>query len=196
MAAPAAPLLHELQWRLSAILPPAATASVVPLAGVIASSLAPSTWRTYSSHLLKFITFCAERDLSFLPAGPDTVLLYAYHLAQSGTVQARTAQPYFSCINTYHEMLGHPKPAADYPPFARFRTGWQRLQRPLVEQAPLQLAMRAASALHLARALPTCASVYDLRALLFVVMLFSTMLRPDSLLLSGRSARVSLVADS
>jgi hypothetical protein len=167
---------------LQPALPPEFAEEAAPLAVVISASLSAATWRAYRSHLSKFFAFCAERDLSFLPASPSTVLLYAGHLASEGSIQATTAQPYFSAINTYHDLLGFPKPAVDFPPLHRFRVGWQRLQQPVGPAAPLQLAMRASSAVALARHLSAEMSLPRLRPLLFVVLGFLTMLRPDSLL--------------
>lgn len=167
---------------MAAILPPEAASAAGPVAAVIAGSLSNSSLRSYSSQLTKFISFCTDRDFCFLPASHETVLLYAYHLAEAGTVQASTAQPYFSAINTFHEFFGHPKPAADYAPLQRFRQGWQRLQQPLAPAAPLQLAMRASTALSLALCLSGSLTLQHLRPLLFSVILFATMLRPDSLL--------------
>ena len=96
------------------------------LAATMAARLSPASWQTYSSSFGAFVRFCLGKQLPFLPASQLTGMLWAQHLADSGTVQASTAQPYFSAINTVHHMLGLPRPCADNPmltSFARVGSG-------------------------------------------------------------------------
>jgi hypothetical protein len=112
--------------------------SLLEIARTMAARLSPASWRSYGSIFARFVRFCVERDLDFLPALPSTGLLWAQFLASGGSVQASTAQPYFSSINTVHELLGFSKPCAvplfvlgvcaDYAPLVSFRKGWLRLQ--------------------------------------------------------------------
>ncbi|GIL82147.1 hypothetical protein Vretifemale_11014, partial [Volvox reticuliferus] len=67
------------------------------IAGVILARVGPKTWKAYASHFAAFVRFCVSEELEFLPAAPYTGVLWAQHLAAKGTVQARTAQPYFCC---------------------------------------------------------------------------------------------------
>lgn len=161
-------------------LPPAALAG---LAQTLASRLAPGTWATYAVAFTRFVRFCAPRQLSPLPATTATVLLYADFLAKEGHIQAATAQPYFSAINTLHELTALPRPAVGQL-LASFRAGWQRRQTLLIPlpSAWQTRAMPAGVAACVLRRLPQLHEVVPLRASLFFVLAFVTMLRPDSLL--------------
>jgi hypothetical protein len=158
-------------------------AACAALAAVMAASLAPASWQSYSSMFGLFVRFCISSNVSFLPATPLTGLLWAQHLAEKGTVKASTAQPYFSVVNTIHQLLGHPKPCAANPALTAFRKGWERQQQPLVVEpalAGLALPPRLAYALYLAR--PSCSTVAALRPVLFSVLSYVLILRPASLL--------------
>ncbi|GIM03366.1 hypothetical protein Vretimale_8123, partial [Volvox reticuliferus] len=154
------------------------------IAGVILARVGPKTWKAYASHFAAFVRFCVSEELEFLPAAPYTGVLWAQHLAAKGTVQARTAQPYFSAVNTVHELLGLPKPCTnDNLMFAAFRRGWERLQVSLLTRPSLVLAFSAGDLLSLCdtlSGLPLSAVCFV--PVLFVVLGFCTFLRPDSLL--------------
>jgi hypothetical protein len=92
---------------------------------IMTDCLAPSSWASYISAFKKFVRFCESRGYSPLPASPAVVLEYALHLAQEGSVRADASQTYFSAINTFHELVGYPKPALGSE-LTRFRAGWSR----------------------------------------------------------------------
>lgn len=153
------------------------------LAATMAARLSPASWQTYGSSFGAFVRFCVARQLAFLPATQLTGLLWAQHLAASGTVQASTAQPYFSAVNTVHDMLGLPRPCADNPMLTSFRRGWEREQQPI---APLPavagLALPPRLAFSLYTALPSLSAPAALRPVLFCCLCYCLMLRPASLL--------------
>lgn len=164
---------------------------------VILARVGEKTWRSYASHFAAFVRFCVEEGLEFLPASQATGLLWAQYLASKGTVQARSVQPYFSAVNTVHDLLGFPKPCtSENPLFAAYRKGWERLQVSLLPGRALVLAFPAEAAWRLYQCLPTVSSgsVFFV-PLLFVVLSFCTFLRPDSLL-SVQWARVAQVGES
>lgn len=153
------------------------------LAITIAARLAPSTWHTYASAFTRFVRFCVSVELNPLPASAASVLRYVDFLSQEGRLQASTVQPYLSAINTLHEQLGFSKPAVGVP-LASFLRGWQRRQFVItpLPSAGQQRAMPAAFAQSMLSRLPLLVSVGALRAALFFLLAFVTMLRPDSLL--------------
>ena len=121
--------------------------SLLGIARMVASRLSPSTWATYSSGISQFVRFCLEAGFDFLPASQVTGVMYAQHLAARGTIQASSAQPYFSAVNTLHDILGYPKPCgADNKLLASFRAGWERLQVRLDAAPTIVLAFAAESA--------------------------------------------------
>lgn len=158
-------------------------AACAALAATMAASLAPASWQSYSSMFGIFVRFCISSGVSFLPASQLTGLLWAQHLASKGTIKASTSQPYFSVVNTVHQLLGHPKPCADNPALSAFRKGWERQQQPLFTQpavAGLALPPRLAFALY--TALPACRTALALRPVLFSFLAYILFLRPASLL--------------
>lgn len=158
-------------------------AACAALAVVMAASLAPASWQSYSSMFGLFVRFCISSSVAFLPASPLTGLLWAQHLAAKGTVKASTAQPYFSVVNTVHHLLGYPKPCADNPALSAFRQGWERQQQPLFpEPAVAGLAMPPRLAHALYAALPTCSTITALRPVLISFLSYLLFLRPASLL--------------
>jgi hypothetical protein len=164
------------------------------IAQVITARVGASSWKSYGSHFAAFVRFCVAESLEFLPATQYTGLLWAQFLAAKGTVQARTSQPYFSAINTVHDLLGFAKPCdGDNVWLAAFRKGWSRLQVSLSTPSSLVLAFSASDAWHLYErlaAVPLQSDVF--LPLLFVVLVFCLFLRPDSLL-SVIWARVTLL---
>ncbi|GLI65090.1 hypothetical protein VaNZ11_008527, partial [Volvox africanus] len=164
------------------------------IATVIMARIGTKTWQSYASHFSAFVRFCIGEGVDFLPASRYTGLLWAQFLAARGTVQARTAQPYFSAVNTVHDLLGFPKPCdGDNVLLSAFRRGWERLQVSLTPPSALVLAFSAIDAWSLYERLPSVPVASDLFIpLLFVVLSFCLFLRPDSLL-SVVWARVSLV---
>ncbi|GIL44415.1 hypothetical protein Vafri_1889, partial [Volvox africanus] len=125
------------------------------IAKVILARVGPKSWRAYASHFAAFVRFCVAEELEFLPALPYTGLLWAQYLAARGTVQASSAQPYFSAINTIHELLGFPKPCTgDNPLFVAFRRGWERMQVSVLPRVSLNLAFSAGDLWSLCEALP------------------------------------------
>jgi hypothetical protein len=162
---------------------PADAADVNFMVAVMAARLAPSTWQSYSSVFGQFVAFCVAHRLPFLPATEAVGLLWLVHLAKRGTVQADTAGPYFSGVNTVHELLGMSKPCVGMP-FDAFKRGWVRSQRVLVEEdSDNILACPAAVALAWYRgmgSLDTNSAL--LKQVLFCVLAFRLFIRPASLL--------------
>jgi hypothetical protein len=149
----------------------------------MAARLSPASWQTYRSSFGAFVRFCLGKQLPFLPASHLTGLLWAHHLAESGTVQASTSQPYFSAVNTVHHMLGLPRPCADNPMLTSFRRGWERQQQPIdpvPAAAGLALPPRLAFGLYVA--LPGLSTAAALRPVLFSCLCYCLILRPASLL--------------
>lgn len=168
---------------LAAAAPELPSAAVTSLAQTLAARLAPSSWQSYSAAFTRFVRFCSAHDLSPLPAATSTVLWYADFLAHEGRLQAATSQPYFSAINTIHEQLGFEKPAVGVQ-LTSFLAGWRRRQTVLIPlpSASGMRAMPASVAAVVLDRLPLLHDIYELRASLFFVVSFVTMLRPDSLL--------------
>ena len=162
---------------------PADAADVNFMVSVMAARLAPSTWQSYSSVFGQFVAFCVAHSLPFLPATEAVGLLWLVHLAKRGTVQADTAGPYFSGVNTVHELLGMPKPCVGMP-FDAFKRGWVRSQRVLVEEDNNNiLACPAAVAQAWYMGLGSLGTNNALlKQVLFCVLAFRLFLRPASLL--------------
>lgn len=89
------------------------------------AGLASNTAQNYDSKLAKFVKFCAEANLSPMPAEVNTVLQYLGHLAEEGTVHVDNVQPYLSCINTAHVAVGLNPPAVG-PAVEQVRKGWRQ----------------------------------------------------------------------
>ena len=119
-------------------------ARLAQIAQVVLARVGARTWHSYASHFASFVRFCVSEGLEFMPGSQYAGLLWAQSLAARGTVQARTAQPCFSAVNTVHELLGFPKPCCgDNLLLAAFRKGWERLQVSITPAATLVLAFRA-----------------------------------------------------
>ena len=65
----------------------------------------------YNNNWRQFERFCSTENLSALPATEETCTLYIASLAQRGTVEPESVQPYLSVINRVHIDCGHPPPA-------------------------------------------------------------------------------------
>lgn len=172
-----------LQIFSAAGLEPDVLLELREVASVMAARLSPASWAAYGSHISKFVRFCTGRGLPFLPATKLTGLLYARFLAAEGTVKAATAQPYFSAVNTLHELFGFEKPCSDNPQLTSFRKGWARMQVQLTAVSELVLAFPADRVKVLYDLLPSLSfDAVRLRQVLFVVLAFCLILRPHSLL--------------
>ena len=152
------------------------------VARVLAARVGEKTWRQYGSIFAQFVRFCIAEDLEFLPASQSTGLLWAQYLAAKGTVKATTAQPYFSAINTVHDLLQLPKPCEGNSVLTSFRRGWERMQVDLRAGPQLVLAFDAQVVWQLYEALPSAFTLEVLQPLLFTVLSFVLFLRPDSML--------------
>ena len=97
---------------------------------LLVSSLAPGTYNSYGSKFMRFVQFCASRDVCPLPATTAVVVAYAVHLAHEGRVKAASSQPYFSAINRVHLDVfpDRDPPARDSHVLAAVRRGWERAQ--------------------------------------------------------------------
>ncbi|EFJ42074.1 hypothetical protein VOLCADRAFT_97804 [Volvox carteri f. nagariensis] len=164
------------------------------IAQVVMSRVGARTWQSYASHFAAFVCFCVGEGLEFLLASHYAGLLWGQFLAAKGSIQVRRAQPYFSAIISVHDLLGYPKPCAgDNTLLAAFHRGWECLQHSTVPASALVLAFSAGDAWHLYEQLAVVPVGSELALpLLFVVLSFCLLLRPDSLL-SVTWARVAVV---
>jgi hypothetical protein len=81
----------------------------------------PSTVRSYDQKWLKFENFTAQVQddagaprMSALPSSSQTVVSYLGYLLESGTISAKSLQPYLSAINTVHNDFEYPPPACGH----------------------------------------------------------------------------------
>ncbi|KAK3248780.1 hypothetical protein CYMTET_41757 [Cymbomonas tetramitiformis] len=74
-------------------------------------ALLDSTLGNYGPKAERFIQFCVNSQMQWLPATEATVLLYIASILDDGGVKATSLQPYLSAINNYHEDLRFPGPA-------------------------------------------------------------------------------------
>jgi hypothetical protein len=81
----------------------------------------PSTVRSYDQKWLKFEAFpCQVQDdvgvsrMTALPASSQTVVAYLGFLLDSGTISAKSLQPYLSAINSVHNDFEYPPPACGH----------------------------------------------------------------------------------
>ncbi len=74
------------------------------------ASKAPSTLRAYRSDWADFVLWCDGREVSSLPAAPDTVALYLVALAE--THRPATLTRRLTSIAKAHSAAGHPSPAS------------------------------------------------------------------------------------
>lgn len=70
-------------------------------------SRADRTWKQYQSAWKQFSRWCAERDLSAMPATAETVRQYVAWLADQGRTVA-TVNAYLAAIASAHSIAGHP----------------------------------------------------------------------------------------
>lgn len=82
---------------------------------LVAESLAPSTRRSYESHLAGWMTWCRRNGYSPLPADPATVAAYLSFLAErpaaeGGKVRPSSIKAIKSAISTAHNLAGHSNP--------------------------------------------------------------------------------------
>jgi hypothetical protein len=81
----------------------------------------PSTVKSYDQKWLKFENFTAQVQddtgaprMSDLPASSQTVVAYLGYLLDSGTISAKSLQPYLSAINAVHNDFEYPPPACGH----------------------------------------------------------------------------------
>ena len=68
---------------------------------------AETTKRSLNSQQKSFVEFCELHSLSDWPAKPDTLVVYAAHLIQSGRIKSRSSiRQYLSAVRTLHKMFG------------------------------------------------------------------------------------------
>ncbi|KAK3239637.1 hypothetical protein CYMTET_50449 [Cymbomonas tetramitiformis] len=80
-------------------------------AAMQAAALEKSTADNYEGHWKKFVKFCTEENLRWLPATATTMQLYMAALQKLGTVKGTSLQPYLSAINCFHEDFDYQGPA-------------------------------------------------------------------------------------
>lgn len=69
----------------------------------IEGAYAPSTIRAYKSNFEKFISFCRHSDATPLPAEPENVARFIYHLAKSG-LKSSSIQITVASISSLHKL--------------------------------------------------------------------------------------------
>ena len=81
----------------------------------------PSTVKSYDQKWLKFENFTAQVQddagaprMSALPASSQTVVAYLGYLLESGSISAKSLQPYLSAINAVHNDFEYPPPACGH----------------------------------------------------------------------------------
>jgi hypothetical protein len=81
----------------------------------------PSPVKHYDQKWLKLETFTAQVQddagaprMSALPASSQTVVAYLGYLLESGTISAKSLQPYLSAINAVHNDFEYPPPACGH----------------------------------------------------------------------------------
>ena len=84
-------------------------------ARVAGQARASNTSRAYDSDWRRFVTWCATRDLSPLPASPETVVAYLMDAARAAPGQVprykvSTLARWVTTINVAHRDAGHAKP--------------------------------------------------------------------------------------
>ena len=79
-------------------------------------ALAPSTLRTYSSGLHRYMVFCTAANLQPIPLAEHTLCMFAAQLAKEGLTH-QTIQSYLSAIRHFHIYSGQGDPfvAAPFP---------------------------------------------------------------------------------
>lgn len=81
------------------------------------ASKATNTLRAYRADLADFTLWCADHDLTRLPAAPETVALYISALAQAGA-RASTIQRRLSALSQAHQLGGY-EPSPTQAPLVR-----------------------------------------------------------------------------
>ncbi len=81
------------------------------------ASKATNTIRAYRADLADFTLWCADHDLTRLPAAPETVALYISALAQAGA-RASTIQRRLSALSQAHQLVGY-EPSPTQAPLVR-----------------------------------------------------------------------------
>ena len=174
----------------------ASRATTPLLIAALSAGRAPNTYTTYQSAWNKFLLFAQATGLHPLRADQRDMCHYAAWLANQGTVDLSSCQPYFSAINAIYSDLGLKQPAAGEL-LARVRAGLRRMQ---VDNKPRErtLALPATVAKHWHDAATTLAkditdnNVRRLRNLLACTLGFLTMSRPVSIVTLSRDDGVLL----
>lgn len=68
-----------------------------------------NTVRGYVGDMKRFISWCKERNLEYLPAETDTAIRFIVDMAD--TMKVSTLERYISSINVIHKSKGYPRPA-------------------------------------------------------------------------------------
>ena len=99
---------------------------------LLASQLAPSSYKTYATGVASFFEFCSETGDEPLEATAVDIVRYLAWLARRGTVAGTSLQPYLSAINKY--FSDHlVEPVALGPLVAAAKAGYKQNQVVLVE---------------------------------------------------------------
>lgn len=100
------------------------TATSERVAAYAAASISPNTRKAYRSDWAAFAAWCAERNLSPLPAQPETIALFLADQAEQG-LKTSTIGRRMASLSQAHELAGHPSPTRD----RRVRKVWQGICR-------------------------------------------------------------------
>jgi hypothetical protein len=158
----------------------------------------PSTFKS-NQKWLKFETFAAQVQddagaprMSALPASSQTVVAYLGYLLESGTISAKSLQPYLSAINAVHNDFEYPPPACGHL-VKLARKGFAELQGSSMLQPQQVTAFPAEHMLTIVMyGLRTDASKHQIRVCACLAAQFAFFSRADSgVLLTAINAQVS-----
>jgi hypothetical protein len=158
----------------------------------------PSTVKSDQTWL-KFENFTAQMQddagaprMSVLPASSQTVVAYLGYLLESGTISAKSLQPYLSAINAVHNDFEYPPPACGHL-VKLARKGSAELQGSSMLQPQQVTAFPAEQMLTIVMyGLRPNASKHNIRVCACLAAQFASFSRADSgVLLTANNAQVS-----
>ncbi len=158
----------------------------------------PSTVKSYDQKWLKFENFTTHVQddagaprMSVLPASSQKVVAYLGYLLESGTISAKSLQPYLSAINAVHNDFEYPPPACGHL-VKLARKGFAELQGSSMLQPQQVTAFPAEHMLTIVMyGLRPDASKHQIRVCACLVAQFDFFSRADSgVFLTGINAQV------
>ena len=128
---------------------------VARTAEVYASAITDDTRATYARRWALFVAWCRSHDLDYLPALPETVMLYLGDAVGSRSVALSTMRGWAAAIARVHMEAGFPSPTED-PAMTLFLRGLSRMAPEREREEPI-------TALRIAPLRAVCRSI-DLNA--------------------------------